>query len=157
MVWTSLPAGGPRLKCSELLKHVMEVLQSPYSCSAYGEHYSSLLLKDILSVRKYWCDITPQQWHSQWDIYLNDPSTPFLLSSDLVMLVSVTLRSPGLVLSPVQLFIQSHQPSLGEQSGPHAGAGLLHAGRRIPQLSVHLLLQSAAKCQVRTCTVLKNI
>uniref|UniRef100_A0A3B4ARZ4 non-specific serine/threonine protein kinase n=1 Tax=Periophthalmus magnuspinnatus TaxID=409849 RepID=A0A3B4ARZ4_9GOBI len=54
---------GPRLKCSELLKHVMDVLQSSYSCSFYGEDYSSLLDKDILSVRKYWCDITPQQWH----------------------------------------------------------------------------------------------
>uniref|UniRef100_A0A3B3UHQ1 Serine-protein kinase ATM n=1 Tax=Poecilia latipinna TaxID=48699 RepID=A0A3B3UHQ1_9TELE len=53
---------GPRLKCSEMLKHVMEVLQSSYCCSAYGENYSSLLLKDILSVRKYWCDITRQQW-----------------------------------------------------------------------------------------------
>uniref|UniRef100_UPI003AAD459E serine-protein kinase ATM n=1 Tax=Centroberyx gerrardi TaxID=166262 RepID=UPI003AAD459E len=60
---------GPRLKCSELLKHVMEVLQSSYSCSAYGEDYSSLLVKDILSVRKYWCDITPQQWHSLLDLY----------------------------------------------------------------------------------------
>lgn len=58
-------AGGPRLKCSELLKHVTEVLQSSHSCAAYGEDYSSLLVKDILSVRKYWCDITPQQWHSQ--------------------------------------------------------------------------------------------
>lgn len=61
-----LPAGGPHLKCSELLKHVMEVLQSPYCCSAYGEYYSSLLLKDVLSVRKYWCEIAPQQWQSQW-------------------------------------------------------------------------------------------
>lgn len=53
------------MKCSELLKHVTEVLQSPYSCAAYGEDYSSLLLKDILSVRKYWCDMAPQQWHSE--------------------------------------------------------------------------------------------
>ncbi|XP_058490435.1 serine-protein kinase ATM isoform X2 [Solea solea] len=60
---------GPRLKCSELLKHVMEVLQSSYSCSAYGEDYSSLLVKDILSVRKYWCDITPQQWHNLLELY----------------------------------------------------------------------------------------
>ncbi|XP_037534430.1 serine-protein kinase ATM [Nematolebias whitei] len=60
---------GPRLKCSELLKHVMEVLQSPYCCSAYGEYYSSLLLKDVLSVRKYWCDIAPQQWQSLLDLY----------------------------------------------------------------------------------------
>uniref|UniRef100_A0AAQ5YQZ4 non-specific serine/threonine protein kinase n=1 Tax=Amphiprion ocellaris TaxID=80972 RepID=A0AAQ5YQZ4_AMPOC len=60
---------GPRLKCSELLKHVMEVLQNSYCCSAYGENYSNLLIKDILSVRKYWCDITPQQWHSLLDLY----------------------------------------------------------------------------------------
>ncbi|XP_054884550.1 serine-protein kinase ATM isoform X1 [Poeciliopsis prolifica] len=60
---------GPRLKCSELLKHVMEVLQSSYCCAAYGENYSSLLLKDILSVRKYWCDITRQQWQSLLELY----------------------------------------------------------------------------------------
>ncbi|XP_072317352.1 LOW QUALITY PROTEIN: serine-protein kinase ATM [Eucyclogobius newberryi] len=60
---------GPRLKCSELLKHVMDVLQCSYSCSVYGEDYSSLLVKDILSVRKYWCDITPQQWHSILELY----------------------------------------------------------------------------------------
>ncbi|XP_026219215.1 serine-protein kinase ATM [Anabas testudineus] len=62
---------GPRLKCSELLKHVMEVLKNSYSCSAYGEDYSSLLVKDILSVRKYWCAITPHQWHDLLDLYCN--------------------------------------------------------------------------------------
>ncbi|XP_039987125.1 serine-protein kinase ATM [Xiphias gladius] len=70
---------GPRLKCSELLRHVMEVLQNSYSCSAYGEDYSSLLVKDILSVRKYWCDITPQQWRSLLDLYcglFNSSSKP---------------------------------------------------------------------------------
>ncbi|KAK5868357.1 hypothetical protein PBY51_009383 [Eleginops maclovinus] len=60
---------GPRLKCTEILKHVMEVLQNSYTCSTYGEHYSSLLLKDILSVRKYWCDTPSQQWHSLLDLY----------------------------------------------------------------------------------------
>ncbi|KAM9801505.1 serine-protein kinase ATM [Neosynchiropus ocellatus] len=60
---------GPRLKCSELLKHVMEVLQNSYTCSAYGEDYSSLLLKDILSLRKYWCDITPQQWNNLLELF----------------------------------------------------------------------------------------
>ncbi|XP_078023307.1 serine-protein kinase ATM isoform X1 [Epinephelus lanceolatus] len=60
---------GPRIKCSEMLKHVMDVLKNSYSCSAYGEDYSSLLVKDILSVRKYWCDIPPQQWHNLLDLY----------------------------------------------------------------------------------------
>uniref|UniRef100_A0A8C2WUR8 non-specific serine/threonine protein kinase n=1 Tax=Cyclopterus lumpus TaxID=8103 RepID=A0A8C2WUR8_CYCLU len=60
---------GPRLKCSEMLKHVMDILQNSYSCSAFGENYSSLLVKDILSVRKYWCDIPPQQWHNLLNLY----------------------------------------------------------------------------------------
>uniref|UniRef100_A0A8C8F0Z6 non-specific serine/threonine protein kinase n=1 Tax=Oncorhynchus tshawytscha TaxID=74940 RepID=A0A8C8F0Z6_ONCTS len=60
---------GPRLNCGELLNHVMEVLRSSFSCLAYGEDYSSILLKNILSVRKYWCDITQQQWHNLLDLY----------------------------------------------------------------------------------------
>ncbi|KAM6946333.1 serine-protein kinase ATM [Aplochiton taeniatus] len=60
---------GPRLKCSELLNHVTEMLRNSYSCSAYGEDYSHILLKDILSVRKYWCDINQQQWHNLLDLY----------------------------------------------------------------------------------------
>ncbi|XP_054470748.1 LOW QUALITY PROTEIN: serine-protein kinase ATM [Anoplopoma fimbria] len=60
---------GPRLTCSEMLKHVTDVLQNSYSCSAYGEDYSSLLVKDILSVRNYWCDISPLQWHNLLKLY----------------------------------------------------------------------------------------
>lgn len=71
IVCLSFSAGGPRLKCSELLRHVMEVLSNSYSCSVCGEDYSSLLVKDILSVRKYWCDISLQQWQSQWAVCLN--------------------------------------------------------------------------------------
>ncbi|KAK6486135.1 serine-protein kinase ATM-like isoform X1 [Huso huso] len=60
---------GPRLKCMELLSHVMDVLRDSYSCNAYGADYSSILLKDILSVRKYWCEITQQQWMDLLDLY----------------------------------------------------------------------------------------
>ncbi|XP_023669570.2 serine-protein kinase ATM [Paramormyrops kingsleyae] len=60
---------GPRLKCADLLYHIMDVLRSSYSCAAYGEDYSSLLLKDILSVRKYWCEVTRQQWCDLLDLY----------------------------------------------------------------------------------------
>ncbi|MGH0157164.1 UNVERIFIED_CONTAM: hypothetical protein FKN15_067189 [Acipenser sinensis] len=62
-------SGGPRLKCMELLSHIMEVLRDSYSCNAYGADYSSILLKDILSVRKYWCEITQQQWTDLLDLY----------------------------------------------------------------------------------------
>ncbi|XP_066511955.1 serine-protein kinase ATM-like isoform X1 [Hoplias malabaricus] len=60
---------GPKLKCADLLTHVVEVLQSSFSCSVYGEDYSSLLLKNILSVRKYWCDISQPQWHTLLEVY----------------------------------------------------------------------------------------
>ncbi|XP_030632937.1 serine-protein kinase ATM isoform X2 [Chanos chanos] len=60
---------GPKLKCAELLSHVVEVLKGSFTCSAYGEDYSSILLKDVLSVRKYWCEITQTQWHSLLNTY----------------------------------------------------------------------------------------
>ncbi|KAI5092996.1 serine-protein kinase ATM [Silurus meridionalis] len=60
---------GPKLKCADLLAHVVEVLQNSFSCAAYGEDYSSMLLKNIFSVRKYWCEITQQQWHCLLDVY----------------------------------------------------------------------------------------
>uniref|UniRef100_A0AAR2J5U2 non-specific serine/threonine protein kinase n=1 Tax=Pygocentrus nattereri TaxID=42514 RepID=A0AAR2J5U2_PYGNA len=60
---------GPKLKCADLLGHVVEVMQSSFSCAAYGEDYSSMLLKNILSVRKYWCEISQHQWHNLLELY----------------------------------------------------------------------------------------
>ncbi|XP_032907768.1 serine-protein kinase ATM isoform X2 [Catharus ustulatus] len=60
---------GPKLKCQELLIYVMEVIRDPTSCAAYGSDCSSILLKDILSVRKYWCEIPQQQWSELLTLY----------------------------------------------------------------------------------------
>ncbi|XP_008940294.1 PREDICTED: serine-protein kinase ATM-like, partial [Merops nubicus] len=60
---------GPRLKCQELLIYVMEIIRDPTSCAAYGSDCSSILLKDILSVRKYWCEISQQQWSELLVLY----------------------------------------------------------------------------------------
>ncbi|XP_061072259.1 serine-protein kinase ATM isoform X8 [Conger conger] len=60
---------GPRLKCADLLSHIVDVLGNSFCCSAYGEDYSSILLKDVLSVRKYWCEVTQQQWRKLLDLY----------------------------------------------------------------------------------------
>ncbi|XP_010143177.1 PREDICTED: serine-protein kinase ATM [Buceros rhinoceros silvestris] len=60
---------GPRLKCQELLIYVMEIIRDPTSCGAYGSDCSSILLKDILSVRKYWCEISQQQWSELLILY----------------------------------------------------------------------------------------
>nr|DBA32689.1 TPA: hypothetical protein GDO54_000462 [Pyxicephalus adspersus] len=59
----------PRLKCTELLLHVCDTVKDPTTCAAYGADYSSILLKDILTVRKYWCEITPKQWEELLHIY----------------------------------------------------------------------------------------
>ncbi|XP_051881913.1 serine-protein kinase ATM isoform X4 [Pristis pectinata] len=60
---------GPHLKCQELLKHIMDILQNKFSCAAYGADYNSILLKDVLSIRKYWCEITQQQWSDLLTLY----------------------------------------------------------------------------------------
>ncbi|NXU56060.1 ATM kinase, partial [Turnix velox] len=60
---------GPRLKCQELLYYVMQIIRDPTSCAAYGSDCSSILLKDILSVRKYWCEISQQQWSELLILY----------------------------------------------------------------------------------------
>ncbi|XP_073469598.1 serine-protein kinase ATM [Aquarana catesbeiana] len=61
----------PRLKCTELLLHVSDTIKDPTTCAAYGADYSSILLKDILTVRKYWCEITAKQWEELLHIYCN--------------------------------------------------------------------------------------
>uniref|UniRef100_K7FFL2 non-specific serine/threonine protein kinase n=1 Tax=Pelodiscus sinensis TaxID=13735 RepID=K7FFL2_PELSI len=59
----------PRLKCQELLCYVMDVVKDASSCAIYGADCSSILLKDILSVRKYWCEISKQQWSDLLTLY----------------------------------------------------------------------------------------
>ncbi|XP_062471298.1 serine-protein kinase ATM [Pezoporus occidentalis] len=59
----------PRLKCQELLIYVLEIIRDPTSCAACGSDCSSILLKDILSVRKYWCEISQKQWSELLVLY----------------------------------------------------------------------------------------
>ncbi|XP_074841015.1 serine-protein kinase ATM isoform X2 [Carettochelys insculpta] len=59
----------PRLKCQELLNYVMDVVKDASSYAIYGADCSSILLKDILSVRKYWCELSKQQWSDLLTLY----------------------------------------------------------------------------------------
>ncbi|CAI5773239.1 serine-protein kinase ATM isoform X1 [Podarcis lilfordi] len=59
----------PRLKCQELLIFVMDTVNDPSSCAIYGTDCSSILLKDILTVRTYWCAIPSQQWSDLQNLY----------------------------------------------------------------------------------------
>lgn len=40
----------------------METVKDSSNGAIYGADCSNILLKDILSVRKYWCEISQQQW-----------------------------------------------------------------------------------------------
>ncbi|XP_058519931.1 serine-protein kinase ATM [Ochotona princeps] len=59
----------PRLKCQELLSYIMETVKDSSNGSTYGADCSNILLKDILSVRKYWCEISQQQWLELFSVY----------------------------------------------------------------------------------------
>uniref|UniRef100_A0A8C9RH35 non-specific serine/threonine protein kinase n=1 Tax=Scleropages formosus TaxID=113540 RepID=A0A8C9RH35_SCLFO len=127
---------GPRLKCAELLSHVVEVLRGSFTCSAYGEDYSSILLKDILSIRKYWCEITQSQWHRKFchDVFSRIIHT---------VVQGVCLQTEGLTNTLFSFFSKT----------------LLHA-RQEKHLTVleHLLSAlniflrtSAMNCRIRVC------
>ncbi|XP_027628659.1 serine-protein kinase ATM isoform X2 [Tupaia chinensis] len=59
----------PRLKCQELLNYIMDTVKDSPNNSIYGADCSNILLKDILSVRKYWCEISQQQWLELFSVY----------------------------------------------------------------------------------------
>ncbi|KAM9220531.1 serine-protein kinase ATM isoform 2-T2 [Dugong dugon] len=59
----------PRLKCQELLNYIMDTVKDSSNGAIYGADYSNILLKDILSVRKYWCEISQQQWLELLSVY----------------------------------------------------------------------------------------
>ncbi|XP_058401259.1 serine-protein kinase ATM isoform X3 [Diceros bicornis minor] len=59
----------PRLKCQELLNYVMDTVKDSSNGAIYGADCSNILLKDILSVRKYWCEISQQQWLELLSMY----------------------------------------------------------------------------------------
>ncbi|XP_060036103.1 serine-protein kinase ATM isoform X1 [Erinaceus europaeus] len=59
----------PRLKCQELLNYIIDTVKDSSYGTIYGADCSNILLKDILSVRKYWCEISQQQWLELFSMY----------------------------------------------------------------------------------------
>ncbi|KYO44923.1 serine-protein kinase ATM isoform X2 [Alligator mississippiensis] len=59
----------PRLKCQELLNYIIKIVRDASSCAVYGTDCSTMLLKDVLSERKYWCEISLQQWSELLPLY----------------------------------------------------------------------------------------
>ncbi|XP_076466353.1 serine-protein kinase ATM-like [Babylonia areolata] len=60
---------GGRLKSSLLLSHILDVIKGDYTCMAFGTDYSSILLKNVLSVRRYWIEIPDKTWDELLERY----------------------------------------------------------------------------------------
>ncbi|XP_052812043.1 serine-protein kinase ATM-like isoform X2 [Mya arenaria] len=55
--------GSPKLKGSLLFEHIKTVLMELFSCDAYGQDYCSIMLKNVLTVRKYVVELTTEELH----------------------------------------------------------------------------------------------
>ncbi|XP_077977735.1 serine-protein kinase ATM-like [Glandiceps talaboti] len=69
--WTIRVANkrGERLKCNEIIQHIMEIMEEDFTFEAFGVDYSNVLLKDVLEVRKYWCELSQKTWQALLKIY----------------------------------------------------------------------------------------
>lgn len=66
VIYTYLLTGGPRLRASQLIRQITEVLRDEFMLVAYGLDYSGVLLKNVLTVRKYCSEIGEKMWHGKF-------------------------------------------------------------------------------------------
>eukprot|EP00062_Callorhinchus_milii_P019767 gi/632974673/ref/XP_007903808.1/ PREDICTED: serine-protein kinase ATM [Callorhinchus milii] len=147
---------GPRLKCQDLLKHIMDILQDKFSCAAYGTDYSSILLKDMLSVRKYWCEISQEQWSDLITLYFKMHLKPsgntnrVLVARIIHTLVrGCCIQSKGLTSKLFEFFSKAMQSARQEQ----VFAVLEHI---MAALNVFLNV-CAMNCRIRLCKLGEEI
>jgi ataxia telangiectasia mutated family protein len=67
----SLITGNPRLNGQDVVSHVLKIMSDPFTKSAFGLDHTSLLLKDILCVRKYWCEISQATWQGKYKSFVD--------------------------------------------------------------------------------------
>ncbi|XP_048454334.1 serine-protein kinase ATM isoform X6 [Rhincodon typus] len=113
---------GPRLKCQDLLKHIKDTLQNKFSCAAYGTDYSSILLKDVLSIRKYWCEISQKQWSDLMNLYFkmflkpsNDTNRVLVARIIHTLVRGCCFQSEGLTSGLFEFFAKAMQNARQEQ------------------------------------------
>ncbi|XP_036115893.1 serine-protein kinase ATM isoform X3 [Molossus molossus] len=119
----------PRLKCQELLNYIMDTVKDSSDGTIYGADYSNILLKDILSVRKYWCEISQQQWLELFSVYFRlylNPSQDInrVLVARIIQAVTkgCCSQTDGLNSKSLDFFSKAIQNARQEQSS----AGLNH-------------------------------
>lgn len=66
VIYAYFLTGGPRLRASQLIRQITEVLRDEFMLGAYGLDYSSVLLKNVLTVRKYCSEIGEKTWHGKF-------------------------------------------------------------------------------------------
>lgn len=91
---------GPELKCTSVVKHIITVLEDSFMCECYGQVYSSVLLKYILSLRKYRTEIPAANWLYLLQMYCsrlqsNETDCDHLLHARLIyaLIQTVSLHS----------------------------------------------------------------
>lgn len=140
----------PRLKCQELLNYIMETVKDSSNGGIYGADCSNILLKDILSVRKYWCEIPQQQWLELFSVYLRlylKPSQDInrVLVARIIHAVTkgCCLQTDGLNSKFLDFFSKAIQYARQEKSS----AGLNH----ILAALIIFLKTLAVSCRIRAC------
>ena len=59
---------GHRLKASDVVAHVLSVMGDNFARSCFVADLTSILLKDILQVRKYWCELSQNTWQGKLNL-----------------------------------------------------------------------------------------
>ncbi|XP_056650415.1 serine-protein kinase ATM isoform X2 [Monodelphis domestica] len=146
----------PRLKCQELLNYVMDTVKDSSSGATYGADYSNILLKDILSVRKYWCEISQHHWSELLALYCTlylKPSKDInrVLVARIIQTVTrgCCSQTDGVNLKFFDFFSKAMQCARQEKSS----AGLNHI---LAALNIFLKV-SAANFRMRVCKLGEEI
>uniref|UniRef100_A0A8C3VYE6 Serine-protein kinase ATM n=1 Tax=Catagonus wagneri TaxID=51154 RepID=A0A8C3VYE6_9CETA len=140
----------PRLKCQELLNYIMDTVRDSSNGPIYGADYSNILLKDILSVRKYWCEISQKQWRELFFIYFTQYLKPSqdinrVLVARIIQAVTkgCCSQTDGLNSEFLDFFTKAIQNTRQEKSSP----GLNH----ILAAYVIFLKTLAVNFRIRVC------
>ncbi|XP_022082003.1 serine-protein kinase ATM-like isoform X2 [Acanthaster planci] len=54
---------GKRLGCAGVVEHVLALMKDEFTATAFGVDCCSVLQKDLLRSRTYYCELTPSTWH----------------------------------------------------------------------------------------------
>ncbi|XP_038077010.1 serine-protein kinase ATM-like [Patiria miniata] len=94
---------GECLKCSSVVQHILELMKDEFTASAFGVDCCSVLQKDLLRSRKYYCELPQSAWHElliQFCKALHNPSSG--LSQDLLSRIVRSILAGATVQSTVR-------------------------------------------------------